>query len=250
MCDDHYPILSSPFCGFVNECSCFLGRCSTRCCINSMMPSRVWATSGCASKPSTVSGGGVGRGISVRGRERRQLSGWEGEDSSESVVVDLLQVFLGSFSLPAAFLPHFSLLYFISVLSSPLLRYLLLSRPPFSHPTPSPPAPSDGEWTRLSHIEKVQKEMFFKQQKRASRGFMTQASLQLELLLEMSQDPRVARCLSLAPLGRRTAAAVSQGEWQEGRIWGSRQEMKLSVRVLSGIFRLRGNRMNTPTHIL
>ena len=76
-----------------------------------------------------------------------------------------------------------------------------------------------------------------------SQGFMMQASLQLELLLEMSQDPRVARCLSLAPLGRRSAAAVSQGEW----LWGFLSSVS---QCLCGNFRLRGNRMNTPTHIL
>ena len=64
-----------------------------------------------------------------------------------------------------------------------------------------------------------------------SRGFMAQASLQLELLLEMLQDPRVARCLSLVPLGHRSAAAVSQGEW----LWVSCQ---VSVSVLCGNFRL------------
>ena len=57
--------------------------------------------------------------------------------------------------------------------------------------------------------ERREKEVFLASEKHASRGFMTQANKQLELLLVMSETEPVARCLSKPPLGRRTAAAVS-----------------------------------------
>ena len=56
-----------------------------------------------------------------------------------------------------------------------------------------------------------------------------QASLQLELLLEMLQDPRVARCLSLAPMGHRSAAARS----------GFGVSRQVSLSVLCGNFWLK-----------
>jgi len=103
---------------------------------------------------------------------------------------------------------YFSVFFLSLSFSSPLSFFLPL-------PSPSP----DGQWTHLPPTEKVQKESFLKQQRRASRGFMTQANLQLELLLEMSDDLRVARCLSLMPLGRRTAAAVSLCGWEGEGSW-------------------------------
>lgn len=55
----------------------------------------------------------------------------------------------------------------------------------------------------------MEKENFLSGEQRASKGFMTQANKQLELLVVMSDAEPVARCLSIPPLGRRTAAAVS-----------------------------------------
>ena len=167
MCDDHYLILSSPFCGCVNEC--ILGRCSTRCCISSTMPSRAWATSWQCEQA-----------IDSKwrwDRAKQQLSGWEGEDSSESVMVDFCFFLVKTFSGHSPFLLLFSHRFFIFLSFTSSLISLLLSSVisccfilPFPLPPPpsSPPAPSDGKWTHLSHIEKAQNEMFFKEQKHAN----------------------------------------------------------------------------------
>ena len=66
-----------------------------------------------------------------------------------------------------------------------------------------------GQWKSLSERERREKELFLASEQRASQGFMTQANKQLELLYVMSDTEQVSRCLSVPPLGRRTAAAVS-----------------------------------------
>ena len=66
-----------------------------------------------------------------------------------------------------------------------------------------------GNWDKLPPKEKQEKERFLTGEQRASKGFMTQANLQMELLYYMSEAEPVARCLCDPSLAKRTAAAVS-----------------------------------------
>ena len=66
-----------------------------------------------------------------------------------------------------------------------------------------------GNWDRLPPRQKQEKEMFLSGEQRASKGFMTQANTQMELLYNMSEAEPVARCLCDPSLAKRTAAAVS-----------------------------------------
>ena len=66
-----------------------------------------------------------------------------------------------------------------------------------------------GNWDKLPPKEKQEKERFLTGEQRASKGFMTQANLQMELLYNMSEAEPVARCLCDPSLAKRTAAAVS-----------------------------------------
>ena len=59
-----------------------------------------------------------------------------------------------------------------------------------------------GNWDK-------QKERFLAGEQRASKGFMTQANTQMELLYNMSEAEPVAKCLCDPTLAKRTAAAVS-----------------------------------------
>ena len=52
--------------------------------------------------------------------------------------------------------------------------------------------------------------MFLSGEQRASKGFMTQANTQMELLYNMSEAGPVAKCLCDPTLAKRTAAAVSE----------------------------------------
>ena len=56
----------------------------------------------------------------------------------------------------------------------------------------------------------VQLVMFLSGEQRASKGFMTQANTQMELLYNMSEAGPVAKCLCDPTLAKRTAAAVSK----------------------------------------
>ena len=69
--------------------------------------------------------------------------------------------------------------------------------------------PQGGEWSSLSPQQRREKEIFLAGEQRASKGFMTQATLQLELLHNMTEVEVVAKCLCIPPLAKRTAAAVS-----------------------------------------
>ena len=66
-----------------------------------------------------------------------------------------------------------------------------------------------GNWDKLSPREKQEMERFLSGEQRASKGFMTQANTQMELLYNMSEAEPVARCLCDPSLAKRTAAAVS-----------------------------------------
>ena len=70
---------------------------------------------------------------------------------------------------------------------------------------------SAGNWDKLPPREKQEKERFLSGEQRASKGFMTQANTQMELLYNMSEAEAVARCLCDPSLAKRTAAAVSSG---------------------------------------
>ena len=72
-----------------------------------------------------------------------------------------------------------------------------------------------GNWDRLPAKEKQEKEMFLSGEQRASKGFMSQANTQMELLYNMSEAEPVAKCLCDPSLAKRTAAAVS--------CWGGRE---------------------------
>ena len=65
-----------------------------------------------------------------------------------------------------------------------------------------------GNWDKLPPNKKQEKEMFLSGEQRASKGFMTQANLQMELLYNMSEAGPVAKCLCDPTLAKRTAAAV------------------------------------------
>ena len=67
-----------------------------------------------------------------------------------------------------------------------------------------------GNWDKLPAKEKQEKEMFLSGEQRASKGFMTQANTQMELLYNMSEAGPVAKCLCDPTLAKRTAAAVSE----------------------------------------
>jgi len=65
-----------------------------------------------------------------------------------------------------------------------------------------------GEWSSLGGQERKEKELFLASEQRASRGFMTQANMQLELLQIMAEAEQVAKCLCVPPLAKRTAVAM------------------------------------------
>lgn len=69
-------------------------------------------------------------------------------------------------------------------------------------------AKDGGEWKSLSEHGRKEKERFLSSEQRASRGFMSQANKQMELLYVMSEAEQVARCLALLPLGRRAAVTM------------------------------------------
>lgn len=69
-------------------------------------------------------------------------------------------------------------------------------------------AKEGGQWKSLSERKRKEKERFLSSEQRASRGFMTQASKQLDLLFAITEAEQVSRCLSLSPLGKRTAATM------------------------------------------
>ena len=71
---------------------------------------------------------------------------------------------------------------------------------------------SAGNWDKLPPKEKQEKERFLSGEQRASKGFMTQANTQMELLYNMSEAEPVARCLCDLSLAKRTAAAVSNAD--------------------------------------
>ena len=71
-----------------------------------------------------------------------------------------------------------------------------------------------GNWDKLPAKEKQEKEMFLSGEQRASKGFMTQANTQMELLYNMSEAGPVAKCLCDPTLAKRTAAAVRGLKWQ------------------------------------
>ena len=66
-----------------------------------------------------------------------------------------------------------------------------------------------GQWNALSDKDRREKEVFLVSEQQVSRGFMTQANMQMELLAIMSESELVAKCLCVPPLAKRTAAAVS-----------------------------------------
>ena len=66
-----------------------------------------------------------------------------------------------------------------------------------------------GNWDKLPPTEKQEKEMFLSGEQRASKGFMSQANTQMELLYNMSEAEPVAKCLCDPTLSKKTAAAVS-----------------------------------------
>ena len=67
-----------------------------------------------------------------------------------------------------------------------------------------------GNWDKLPAKEKQEKEMFLSGEQRASKGFMTQANTQMELLYNMSEAGPVAKSLCDPTLAKRTTAAVSE----------------------------------------
>ena len=82
------------------------------------------------------------------------------------------------------------------------------SLPPSLPPSLSPLL-TEGQWSSLPPHKKREKEAFLASEKRASRGFISQANKQMELLDILSEMGQVAQCLCQPPLARRTAAAVS-----------------------------------------
>ena len=68
-------------------------------------------------------------------------------------------------------------------------------------------------WDKLPSKEKREKERFLSGEQRASKGFMTQANTQMELLYNMSEAEPVARCLCDPSLAKRTAAALGSAYW-------------------------------------
>lgn len=71
-----------------------------------------------------------------------------------------------------------------------------------------PPPCLEGQWSSLPPDQRRDKEGFLASEKRASRGFISQANKQMELLDTFSEMDLVAQCLCQPPLARRTAAAV------------------------------------------
>ena len=74
--------------------------------------------------------------------------------------------------------------------------------------THSPPSVG-GAWDALPDREKREKEVFLLGEQRAAKGFMGQASLQLELFHSITQTDPVTLCLHTPELARRTTATVS-----------------------------------------
>lgn len=68
----------------------------------------------------------------------------------------------------------------------------------------------DGQWETLPPSEKREKEVFLASEKRASRGFISQANKQMQLLDTLSEMTSITCCLCQPPLARRTAGAVSK----------------------------------------
>jgi hypothetical protein len=69
-------------------------------------------------------------------------------------------------------------------------------------------AKDKGQWASLPPGQRREKEGFLAAEKRASRGFISQANKQLELLDTFSEVEAVAECFCQPPLARRTAAAM------------------------------------------
>ena len=108
---------------------------------------------------------------------------------------------------------------FLSSFSSFTLYFLLPSVPlPPSLSLLLPFLPSEGQWSSLPPHKRREKEVFLASEKRASKGFISQANNQLELLDSISEEGVVAECLRQPPLGRRTAAAVRHGKGRGGGV--------------------------------
>ena len=82
----------------------------------------------------------------------------------------------------------------------------------------------EGQWSSLTPSKRREKEAFLASEKRASRGFISQANQQMELLDIFSEMEEVAKCLCQPPLARRTAAAVRRGVGGGGDGRGRREE--------------------------
>ncbi len=78
----------------------------------------------------------------------------------------------------------------------------------------------------MSERERREKEVFLTGEQRAAKGFMTQASLQLDLLALMTLSDVVVECLLDPQLVRRTAHTVSQCE---GCVYRSHSESLCEV---------------------
>ena len=132
---------------------------------------------------------GLSRLVNVRQHEIAKDS----EQLSHSFLSLLLRKISVSFR-PLFSPPPTSLLF-----PPPFIFLLLLSSPPLA----------EGQWSSLPPNQRREKEVFLASEKRASRGFISQANNQMELLDTFSEMEPVAQCLCRPPLARRTAAAVS-----------------------------------------